>query len=95
MDQKANSIADIAAVLKQQEEEGRVWRERASAQESSGDTKRSSEATAPSSMNPEEDGAPVKIQWKDILDAEYAESWPPSVLHDELGYSGHTAPLPA
>ncbi|KAF4313174.1 hypothetical protein GTA08_BOTSDO01558 [Botryosphaeria dothidea] len=36
----------------------------------------------------------VKIRWADLLDAEYAESWPTTIQHEELGLTRHTAPDP-
>lgn len=36
----------------------------------------------------------VKVQWANIHDAEYAESWPAPVVHDLLGLARHTAPDP-
>lgn len=32
----------------------------------------------------------IRIQWADIMDANYAESWPESVVHEELGWSRGT-----
>jgi hypothetical protein len=37
---------------------------------------------------------PVEIKWSNILDAEYAESWPKTVVHDGMPISRHTAPPP-
>ncbi|KAF2140559.1 uncharacterized protein K452DRAFT_288640 [Aplosporella prunicola CBS 121167] len=36
----------------------------------------------------------VSVSWADILDAQYAESWPSGVLHGVLDQSRHTAPKP-
>lgn len=36
----------------------------------------------------------VKIQWADIQDAEYAESWPEPVVHELFGLARYTAPDP-
>jgi nicotinamide mononucleotide (NMN) deamidase PncC len=57
-DQKANSIADIAAAIKgvveaEGNEEGKVEGE-------------------------------IVVRWKDVFDAEFAESWPEGVVHDKL-----------
>ena len=74
MNQKANSIADIAAVLQRQEDKEKAM------QQSNGGEETSVEG--------------VRISWRNILDAEYAESWPGGVVHDGLDYSRHTAPAP-
>lgn len=34
----------------------------------------------------------VKIQWANIVDAEFAESWPSAVAHEIMGYFRHQAP---
>lgn len=31
----------------------------------------------------------VKVQWADLLDAEFATTWPQSVVHDVLGHGGN------
>lgn len=36
----------------------------------------------------------VVIRWANPLDAEYADSWPVTVEHQDAGYSRHTAPSP-
>ncbi|RFU31946.1 hypothetical protein B7463_g4348, partial [Scytalidium lignicola] len=58
-DQKANSVADMAAVLaelgSQAEEEGVLSQEQA-----------------------------IEVRWSNVLDAEFAESWSPLVVHDTL-----------
>jgi len=36
----------------------------------------------------------VRISWADILDAEYAASWPEAVQHYPMGLFRHTAPKP-
>ena len=57
MDQKANSVADMAVVLGG--EGGEDGGER-------------------------EGGVVVEVRWKDLLDAEFAETWPSTVVHDSL-----------
>ena len=37
----------------------------------------------------------VKVRWADILDAEYAETWPEAVIHGGLERSRYTAAFPA
>ena len=36
----------------------------------------------------------VKVQWNDVLDAEFAELWPKDVEHESMGLNRHTAPAP-
>ena len=36
----------------------------------------------------------VRIRWADMLDAEYAESWPRGVDHNVIGHTRYTAPDP-
>ncbi|KAI9678734.1 MAG: hypothetical protein M1817_005791 [Caeruleum heppii] len=36
----------------------------------------------------------VVVQWADLLDAEYAETWPKAVVHHRLRPTRHTAPQP-
>lgn len=38
----------------------------------------------PAELRVAADEAPIVVQWKDILDAEYAEKWPVGVVHDFL-----------
>ncbi|KAG0646792.1 hypothetical protein D0Z07_6311 [Hyphodiscus hymeniophilus] len=68
MDQKANSVADMAVVLGTLGDgEGEVGEgeEQAQVQKEGGDVV-------------------VEVRWKDLVDAEYAETWPVSVIHDVL-----------
>ncbi|KAI9799888.1 MAG: hypothetical protein M1833_003810 [Piccolia ochrophora] len=102
MDQKANTVADIAAVLQGQEEMADARRETESAEaaetpeteaegEGEGEGKGKSKpprrrkgrrkGPAPERL-PVEGVEGVTIRWTDILDAEYAESWPDAVVHD-------------
>lgn len=111
MDQKANSIADIAAVLIRQDEVSKAVASAAlvgaqnEAEETSGDSAGRKEEQRnpprPKGSSPRVGeklkaiGAEgVTIRWRNVLDAEYAESWPAGVLHDELEYTRHTADLP-
>jgi hypothetical protein len=61
-DQKANSVADMAAALKNVTARGVV----------KGEEKIMVEPVVT-----------AKISWADILDAEFAESWPETVVHDK------------
>lgn len=123
-DQKANSVADMAAVLakldfnppveevvvedevvaEEQGVEGEEGKDAAAGstvpEESAVKTEESTEGKAedaaaeeevkePEPVVPEEirvasDEAPIVVQWKNILDAEYAEKWPAGVVHDFL-----------
>lgn len=122
MDQKANSIADIAAVLMRQEE---YWNAAAKNAPSGnkeggqvmlqnvrlGETKASvggpatienrllgveeRETEEVEEANTKEmggDSESVTIRWKNIYDAEFAETWPKGVVHDEFEWNRHTAP---
>lgn len=40
------------------------------------------------------DFAPITVQWRDILDAEYAESWPLGVVHDFMESTEHQSTDP-
>jgi len=59
-DQRANSIADIAAAL------AKVTRPREAAGE-----------------EPAREAVGATVRWSDIFDAEFAESWPETVVHDK------------
>ena len=78
MDQKANCVADVAAVLLLQE---RAERERG---EGKGGKKWGGVGPV--------DG--VRVFWADIRDAEFAEAWPGAVVHAGLGRSRYTAAFP-
>jgi hypothetical protein len=66
-DQKANSVADMAAALKNV-----TMREVAEKSKGDGVVEKVLEPVVT-----------AKISWMDILDAEYAESWPETVVHDK------------
>ena len=36
----------------------------------------------------------VRVRWANLLDAEFAETWPAAVLHDTLRKSRYTAAFP-
>ncbi|KAI9833237.1 MAG: hypothetical protein M1826_000150 [Phylliscum demangeonii] len=118
MDQKANSIADIAAALTRQEEYATAAAESARAASEKARlaehdpaerlrahkqrqkrmqmrARRGTDVTKLDQNTAYASGpGTVMIRWRDILDAEFAEQWPASVVHDGLDYSRHTAPLP-
>ncbi|KAI9810295.1 MAG: hypothetical protein M1827_006345 [Pycnora praestabilis] len=98
MDQKANSIADIAAVLLAQDKalapvpeaekkptrrRGRSLPSSKSASQDAGGEESIGEITEGAGKVKMYDGT-VQIRWGHLLDAEYAESWPENVLHDEM-----------
>ena len=97
MDQKANSVADIAAVLAKQAEAGTAWA-RTTDSTTPGDPSQSRPA-APSTVSDGEEGSSgvtgVTISWRNIFDAEFAESWPSEVVHSGLDYTRHTIDNPA
>ena len=105
MDQKANSVADIAAVLIQQEKGSRKEVDSPDATEPSKTVQtskgRSRQRTIEAESSDVQGVEGVTIAWRSLFDAEYAESWPEAVVHDELKYDRHTigpppalAPLP-
>lgn len=73
-DQKANSVADIAAVL------GKIGTPEG---EEIGlknfDPKGEGSAEEPQ----------VEVKWSDLLDAQFAESWSQNVIHDKLEWESH------
>jgi len=99
MNQKANSIADLAAVLLQQakppteEEISRAERKvrndgRPLAKRGLGRQATAEALTVKGSVEG------VRIRWSNILDAEYAETWPKEVVHDGLERHRYTAAWP-
>ena len=100
INQKANSGADLAAVLLQQEQsptteqiertERRVQRvEQLKRQK--GPEKVKAKPILATEMRGT-DG--VKVRWVNILDAEFAATWPAAVVHEVLGKSRYTAAFP-
>ena len=102
MDQKANSIADLAAVLLQQEtgpgqervERGERRRERVEKLK-----KRKGEGKVkkkPIDVEKAFGGGVegVKVFWANVLDAEFAKTWPEKVVHGDLRVSRYTAAFP-
>ena len=100
MNQKANSVADIAAVLLQQEKgPSKEQLERAARRvRKEGDGRplakrglgRQREAFVPEVGGVEG----VRVYWANLLDAEFAATWPAQVVHDGLGVSRYTAAWP-
>jgi hypothetical protein len=73
-DQKANSVADIAAVLgKIGTPEGEEIGLKGLEVEGDGSAA----------------AAQVEVKWSDLLDAQFAESWSENVIHDKLEWASH------
>lgn len=100
MNQKANSVADIAAVL-QQQEVGPSDRQIQGSMRRIRNVQRMKRQKGPEKVKKapldvrELGGVEgVRIRWANLLDAEYAETWPAAVLHDALEQSRYTAAFP-
>ena len=101
MNQKANSVADLAAVLIQQEKgpsadrkasAGRRIKRAEQLKQQKGASKIKKN---PLDVRKELGGVQgVCVRWADMLDAEFAETWPEEVVHDTLQKSRHTAAWP-
>ena len=99
MDQKANTIADLAAVLLQFErgpDDDRVQRKESSAKFWTERRKQNPQKFKRTPLPAVElagvDG--VRIQWADPVDAEYARSWPEAVAHHHLPLARHSPAFP-
>lgn len=102
MNQKANSIADLAAVLQLQEvgpSEARIEnakRRRHRVENLKRQKGEDNVKTAPLDVKNEMRGVEgVEVRWANMLDAEYAEAWPEGVFHGGLEKSRYTAAFPA
>ncbi|KAH0544360.1 hypothetical protein FGG08_001501 [Glutinoglossum americanum] len=100
MNQKENSVADIAAVLMGQEGDLEKALKEREALHVKGDKrpmpkrgiiKKSQKLEAKIAELERAKTEPVNIKWANILDAEFAESWPERVIHDGLAVSRYTA----
>lgn len=90
MDQKANSVADIAAVLKQRENaptpvQNAIGKRKA---------KKSVDAQASTEAQETTTAEGVRIRWTNVLDAQFAENWPSSVVHGALRKDRYAAAPP-
>ncbi len=104
MDQKANSVADMAAVLLRQGEvgeggEGRVGgegkgRRKGGAVNRDGERDGSKGKVVAEGEKGGSGGQGVRIAWSNILDAQFAQTWPASVVHADLRTDRYTAPDP-
>lgn len=100
MNQKANSVADLAAVLLQQEvgptveqiqrSERRIKHVAQMKKQKGADKVKEHPVWAPVMGGVEG----VRVRWANVLDAEFAETWPAAVVHDALGKSRYTAAFP-
>ena len=99
MNQKANTVADLAAVLLQLEygpEDGRIQRKESSAAFWETRRKQRPERFKRTPM-PAVELAGVKgvrIRWADPFDAEYAREWPRAVVHHQLAQARHSPAFP-
>ncbi|MCJ1437900.1 hypothetical protein MMC27_007287 [Xylographa pallens] len=99
MNQKANSVADMAAVLLIQAKEPTErevtlakWRVQTAGQPLAKRGKGRQASADALTIRGSVEG--VRIRWADILDAEYAETWPAEVVHDGLEKHRYTAAWP-
>ena len=102
MNQKANSIADLAAVLQMQEKgpsEERILsaeRRRKRVETLKKQKGEDKVKKAPIDVAAELRGVEgVKVRWANMSDAEFAEAWPERVVHGGLEKSRYTAAFPA
>ena len=102
MNQKANSIADLAAVLQLQEKgpsEERIQsaeRRRRRVETLKKQKGEDKVKKAPIDVAAELRGVEgVKVRWANPSDAEFAEAWPERVVHGGLEKSRYTAAFPA
>jgi hypothetical protein len=81
-DQKANSIADMAAALAAVTVRTEVTKKEVEVEReaSRGKKKLETEVRETKSHSPL---VRVTVQWSNILDAEFAEAWPETVVHDQ------------
>lgn len=100
MNQKANTVADLAAVLLQQEKDPTAKEiersetriklvERMKRQKGANQVKKK-----PLPIQELGGTEGVTVRWANILDAEFAETWPVAVVHGVLEQSRYTAAYP-
>lgn len=101
MNQKANSVADLAAVLLQQERpptedaianSEKKLKHKEKMRRQKGPAKVKGVPVLAPLMSGSVEG--VRVRWADMLDAEFAQTWPEGVVHDELGKHRYTAAFP-
>lgn len=103
--QKANSVADMAAVLaklnfmmdvdveKEAEMRDAIEKTSAVVTESAEPKEKDLDSILLPRVAPDYD--PIKVLWRDILDAEYAQSWPLGVVHGYMRSTRHASADPA
>jgi hypothetical protein len=74
MDQKANSVADMAVVLGDLGAEG-----------DGGGIVAEGKGKGKEGEVKQAENVVVEVRWKDLLDAEFARTWTDNVIHDSLG----------
>ena len=99
MDQKANSIADLAAVLALQKKG--PSQEHVESANRTAENVRTQKARGKKTLKRKDPQGPVmggvegvKVRWVNLLDAEFAEKWPDEVVHDGLTRHRYAAALP-
>ena len=102
MDQKANSIADLAAVLQlqeigpSQERIANAERRRRRVETLKRQKGEENVMKAPVDVANEMGGVKgVKVRWANMLDLGFAQAWPEGVVHGGLEISRYTAAFPA
>lgn len=100
MNQKANSVADLAAVLLQQAQMPTAKQKKASQKRISDKNRlRKQKGNQNVSGHPVPAKAlrgvkGVRVRWANMLDKRFARRWPKDVVHDNLMKSRHTAAFP-
>lgn len=100
MNQKANSVADLAAVLLQQEQKPTAEQMEESARRINAKIllrKARGSRNVRGKPVPAQELSGVKgviVRWANPLDAEFAKTWPRAVVHGELMKSRYTAAFP-
>ena len=100
MDQKANSVADLAAVLFQQSQKPtaeQIKLSNARIEHNNRKRKRKGNKNVWGRPVPAEELSGVKgvkVRWADKLDAGFARRWPEHVSHGDLLKNRHTAAFP-
>ena len=97
MNQKANTVADIAAVLLQQEKgptEEQLQRAQRRVRRKGPAAKKGPGRQQVNQVEGSGGCKGIMVRWSDLRDAEYAETWPTAVLHDVLEKSRYTAAFP-
>lgn len=86
--QKANSIADMAVVLGKMDFIGKEQKETKEIVE----VENKETAVDPEAGRVAPDDDPIVVQWQDVSNAEFAQSWPVGVVHDFMEEFAHAAP---